>query len=216
MDNKVFGYVRVSTHEQNIDRQIEALDNYCKSHNIEIDDRDIYIDTVSGKDFNREYYKALKKCLRTGDTLIIKELDRLGRNMIQIKEEWQQLIKQGINIIVIDTPILNTNNKTDLEKNLISNIVFELLSYMAEKERLKIRQRQAEGIKALKQRNNGKGIGRPAISLNTLSQEQKNIIKNNYDKWTNKEITAVKFMHMLNLKKNSFYKIVKQYENEVK
>lgn len=206
MCKKIYGYCRVSTKEQNLDRQIEALLQYG------VDERDIITDKASGKDFNRNGYLTLRDTLlRPGDTLVIKELDRLGRDMEQIKEEWQKLIKKGIDIIVLDTPILNTSNKTDLEKSLISNIVFELLSYMAEKERLKIKSRQMEGIQALKDRNNGKGIGRPGIDLNTLSQEQQRILKDNYNKWINKEITGVDFMKKLGLKKNSFYKIIKQY-----
>lgn len=206
MCKKIYGYCRVSTKEQNLDRQIKAIKDYG------IDERDIITDKASGKNFNRNGYLTLRDTLlRRGDTLVIKELDRLGRDMEQIKEEWQKLIKKGIDIIVLDTPILNTSNKTDLEKNLISNIMFELLSYMSEKERLKIHKRQMEGIQALKDRNNGKGIGRPGIDLNTLSQEQQRILKDNYNKWINKEITGVDFMKKLGLKKNSFYKIIKQY-----
>lgn len=205
MNNKVFAYIRVSSQEQNIDRQINAIHEYCKNNNIVIDERDIYTDKASGKNFNRDKYQALKVNLREGDTLIIKELDRLGRNMEQIKKEWQDIIKAGVNIIVIDTPILNTTNKTDLEKNLISNIVFELLAYMAEKERLKIKQRQAEGIAALKLKNDGKGKGRPAI-------QQPAGFKKVYDEWKAGKITAVKAMEILNLKKNTFYKLVKKYE----
>lgn len=207
--NKTYGYARVSSKGQNLDRQIETLKEYG------INERDIITDKASGKDFKREGYIVLRDTLlRVGDTLVIKELDRLGRNMDMIKEEWNTLIKNNINIIVIDTPILNTKDKSDLEKSLIANIVFELLSYMAEKERLKIKSRQAEGIAKLKERNGGKGIGRPGIGISTLSQEQKDILKTNYSKWTNKEITGVEFMQMLRLKKNSFYKIIKEYEGK--
>ena len=129
---KLYGYARVSTREQNLDRQIEELKKYG------IEERDIITDKQSGKDFNRNGYKTLKESLlRKGDTLVIKELDRLGRDMEQIKQEWRALEEAGINLIVLDNPILNTEGKTDLEKKLISNIVFELLSYMAEKERQK-------------------------------------------------------------------------------
>jgi DNA invertase Pin-like site-specific DNA recombinase len=211
-NNKTFAYVRVSSQEQNTDRQIQAIKEYCKENSIELNERDIYIDKQSGKDFNRPSYQALKVNLRGGDTLIIKELDRLGRNMDMIKEEWQELTKQDINIIVIDNSILNTANKSDLEKSLISNIIFELLSYMAEKERIKIHQRQAEGIASAKAK--GKYLGRPQINLETLTDKQKDILKKNYTKWVNKEITGVQFMEMLELKKNSFYKIIKEYEGK--
>lgn len=198
---KVFGYARVSSKEQNLDRQIEALKEFGIT-----DERDIIIDKASGKDFNREGYKLLTtQLLRPGDTLVIKELDRLGRNMKQIKEEWNNLLKKDININVIDTPILNTSGKTDLEKTLISNIVFELLSYMAEKEREKIRQRQAEGIKALKDKNNGKGIGRPKTDRPSNFEEV-------YNEWKAGSITAKVAMEKLGLKRTTFYSLVKEYE----
>lgn len=207
MNNKVFAYVRVSTKEQKTDRQVQAINEYCKDNNIKIDDRDIYIDKASGKDFNRNKYQALKVNLREGDTLIIKELDRLGRNMGQIKQEWQELNKEGINFIVIDNPILNTKDKSDLEKTLISNIIFELLSYMAEKERLKIRQRQAEGIAILKANNNGNGIGRPKA-------EYPKEFEKSYTQWKSGDITAVNAMTVLGLKKNTFYNLVRRYEGK--
>ncbi|WP_368253623.1 recombinase family protein, partial [Clostridium paraputrificum] len=179
---------------------------YCEDNNIEIQERDIITDKQSGKDFNREGYQTLKNSLlRSGDTLIIKELDRLGRDMTMIKEEWQSLERKGISIVVIDTPILNTVGKSDLEKTLISNIVFELLSYMAEKERFKIKQRQAEGIAAAKSK--GKKFGRPTISYPDNWEEV-------YTKLKDGKITAVKAMELTSMKKTSFYKLIKQYENK--
>ena len=196
---KLYGYARVSTREQNLDRQIEELKKYG------IEERDIITDKQSGKDFNRNGYKTLKESLlRKGDTLVIKELDRLGRDMEQIKQEWRALEEAGISLIVLDNPILNTKGKTDLEKKLISNIVFELLSYMAEKERQKIRQRQAEGIKIAQEQ--GKKFGRPKA-------EYPNNWEEIYNSWKEKNITAVVAMEKLNLKKNTFYKLVKEYEN---
>lgn len=212
---KAYAYARVSTKDQSLARQMEAICNYCKENNIEIDeDREIIKEKISGKDFKRDGYLALKEnLLRDGDTLIIKELDRLGRNMAMIKEEWQDLQRRGIDMVVIDTPILNTVGKTDLEKTLISNIVFELLSYMAEKERMKIKQRQAEGIAAMETGPNGKKvssktkkfIGRPEVQYPVNWEE-------GYTKWKNREITAVKAMELMGLKKNSFYNLVKRYE----
>jgi len=208
----IFGYARVSTKEQCEDRQLEAIKQYCQANGLPIEDRNIIVDKQSGRDFNREGYQLLKNyLLRPGDTLIIKELDRLGRDMDQIKQEWQELTSRGINIIVIDTPILNTANRTDLEKKLISNIVFELLAYMAEKEREKIRQRQREGIEMA--RKAGKHLGRPRIDYATLGRQQKELVRQYYPQWQKGEITAVKFMEILGLKKNTFYKIMKQYEN---
>lgn len=204
---KTYAYTRVSTKEQNLDRQLESVIEYCKKNNIDLHDRDIIKDKQSGKDFNREGYLTLKNnLLRNGDTLIIKELDRLGRDMAMIKEEWQEIQKKGVNIIVIDTPILNTVGKSDLEKTLISNIVFELLSYMAEKERVKIRQRQAEGIAVAKA--NGKKLGRPEV-------EYPDNWKEVYSNWSEKKITAVKAMELTGLKKNSFYNLVKRYKETI-
>lgn len=196
--NKIYGYARVSSKEQNLDRQEQALKDYG------IDSRDIIEDKQSGKDFNRQGYQTLKNSLlRKGDTLVIKELDRLGRNMDMIKSEWQELQAKGIDIVVIDTPILNTLNKTDLEKKLISNIVFELLSYMAEKERIKIRERQSEGIEAAK----AKGVykGRKRIEVNDFEYV--------YNEWKDSKITAVKAMDKLGITKATFYRRVKEYEN---
>ncbi len=199
--NKIYGYARVSTKEQNLDRQIAELMKYVAN------ERDIITDKASGKNFNRSGYMILRETLlRPGDTLVIKELDRLGRDMCMIKEEWNTLIKMGVDIIVIDTPMLNTNGKDTLEKTLISNIVFELLSYMAQKERDKIRSRQAEGIAALRARNNGKGIGRPVII------ELSNRFTEVYNQWKAEEITAVKAMELCGLSKATFYRKVKEYE----
>ena len=199
----IFGYRRVSSREQNLDRQIEAMRNYEKDNGIVIDR--YYDDKKSGKNFERPYYQALKGSLRAGDTLIIKELDRLGRNMGQIKKEWFELQEMGVDIIVIDTPILNTNNKSSLEKQLISNIVFELLSYMAEKERIKIRQRQREGIDAAK--GKGKHLGRPK---KTLPENWGDV----YGKWKNNEISSTMAMKLLNYSPNTFYRRVKEFEEK--
>ena len=198
MSNKIFGYIRVSSKEQNTDRQKQALLEYG------VDERDIIEDKVSGKDFNRNGYMTLKNSLlRDGDTLVIKELDRLGRNMDMIKNEWQEIQSNGIDIVVLDTPILNTKNKSDLEKKLIANIVFELLTYMAEKERIKIKTRQAEGIAIAK----SKGLykGRKKI----VNENFKNV----YDDWKKGKLTAVKAIEMLNMKKSTFYRRVKEYES---
>ena len=199
--NKVYGYARVSTKEQNLDRQIVELEKYVA------DGRDIITDKASGKDFNRTGYMSLRDTLlRAGDTLVIKELDRLGRDMNMIKEEWNILLKMDVDIIIIDTPILNTKGKDTLEKNLISNIVFELLSYMAQKERDKIKSRQAEGIAALRARNNGKGIGRP------VTIEVSDGFMEAYKQWKTEGITAVRAMELSGLSKTTFYRKVKEYE----
>ena len=196
----VFAYTRVSTKEQNTDRQLQAISDYATSNNLTVDR--IFEEKASGKDFNREVYQGLKLALRAGDTLIVKELDRLGRNMEQIKDEWRELERSGIDIIVIDNEMLNTANKSDLERTLIANIVFELLSYMAQKEREKIRKRQAEGIALAKTK--GKYAGRKPIERDNFDGV--------YQSWRNGEITAVKAMEILDLTKATFYRKVKAYE----
>ena len=203
--NKIYAYVRVSSKDQNLDRQLTAIKEYCIINNLTITDRDIIKDKSSGKNFNRDGYQLLiNHFLRKGDTLLIKELDRLGRDMAMIKIEWNNLIKNGINIIVIDTPILNTANKTDLEKSLISNIVFELLSYLAEKERIKIKERQKEGIKIAHEK--GTKFGRPPIQFPSNFEVV-------YTQWKSNEITAKIAMELLSLKRTSFYKLIKLYES---
>lgn len=196
----IFAYIRVSTKDQNTDRQSQAITEYSGEKNITIDR--VFEEKASGKDFNRDVYQGMKLALRQGDTLIIKELDRLGRDMEQIKDEWRELQKMGVDIIVIDNEMLNTANKTDLERTLISNIVFELLSYMAQKEREKIRRRQAEGIAIAKTK--GKYKGRKPI--------QRDNFEGVYKSWRNDEITAVKAMEILNLTKATFYRKVKAHE----
>ncbi len=194
---RIYGYARVSSTEQNLDRQIEALTEYG------VDERDIITDKQSGKDFQRSGYLALKhQMLREGDTLVIKEMDRLGRDYEAIKNEWQELQRMGVDIVIIDTPILNTKEKSDLEKSLICNIVFELLAYTAEKERRKIRTRQAEGIKLALQR--GAAFGRPSVEVPQNFTEVT-------DRWKSGEITAVEAMRQLGLKKTTFYKLMKQH-----
>lgn len=202
-NTKIYGYARVSSKEQNLERQIEALKRYG------VNSRDIITDSRSGKDFNRNGYQTLKNnLLRQGDTLVIKEIDRLGRNMEKIKTEWNDLESKGVSIVILDTPLLNTRDKSDLEKRLISSIVFELLTYIAEKERLKIKQRQKEGIQALRNRNNGKGIGRPSIPLPPN-------FENVYLRVVNKEITANEAMKILNLKRNTYYRMIKQRRKRI-
>lgn len=198
-ESRKFGYARVSTKEQNLDRQLEVLKQY-------VDKRNIIIDKQSGKDFERDGYRTLKsQLLRSGDTLYIKELDRLGRDYSQMKKEYAELIEMGVNVVVIDTPLLSTDNKSDLEKKLISSMVFELFAYLAEKERQKIRSRCAEGIEAARQR--GVKFGRPKIENPDNWQEV-------YSEWQSGKITAVKAMELTGLKRNSFYRMAREEKNK--
>lgn len=207
MENKIFGYVRVSSKDQNIDRQVNEMQA------IGINERDIFIDKQSGKDFERPKYKMLKSYLREGDIVYIKSLDRFGRNKEQILKEWEYITKKlKADIIVMDMPILDTTKYknvvgpvTGLE-TLITDIVLQLLSFFAEDERQRIRTRQAEGIAAAKKK--GQKFGRPET-----------IYPNEWDKvytsWKDGEMTAVETFKKLGLSKSTFYKLVKIYENKV-
>ena len=194
-----FEYTRVSTNDQNPERQHIAIAEYAAANGIVIDRA--YEDKASGRDFQRPQYQAMKATLRAGDVVIIKELDRMGRNMEQIKREWQELQQIGASIIVTDTPLLNTANKTDLEKQLITNIVFELLAYMAEKERQKIHARQAEGIAAAKAA--GRHLGRARAARPEGWEEVLAL-------WRGGSITAVQAMDRLGMRKTTFYKLVRE------
>ena len=156
MDNsREYGYVRVSSKQQHTDRQIQAL--------IEkgVDERFIFVDKQSGKDFNREQYQILKNALRNGDTLYIKSLDRLGRNYSQMKTEFASLVELGVNIVILDMPLIDTREKDDLMKRFLNDIVIQVLSFVAESERSFSKERQFEGIKCAKAR--GVKFGRPRI-----------------------------------------------------
>lgn len=203
-NNKVYAYCRVSTYSQSLERQIIAVKEYAKANGLTIDDRDIIQDTASGKNFERDGYRLLtEKLLRPGDYLIVKELDRFGRNYEEIRSQWRKLCDMGINLIIIDTPLLNTAEKSSLERDLISNIIFELLSYVAASERNKILQRQKEGIAAAKGR--GVHFGRPAIKIPDNFAEV-------LAKWKGGEITTKKAMMVTNLSHSSFYRLVAKYK----
>ena len=155
---KTYGYVRVSSTEQNEERQVVALN--IKS----VPSPNIFMDKQSGKDFERPQYKRLVKKLRPGDLLYIKSIDRLGRNYKEVQEQWRILTKEkGIDICVIDMPLLDTRTAKDLIGTFIADLVLQILSFVAESERDNIRQRQAEGIAAGKSR--GGKIGRPEEGL---------------------------------------------------
>lgn len=196
MKNKIFGYVRVSSKEQNEDRQLIAFKEFG------IDERDIYIDKQSGKDFSREQYNILKHILRENDVLVIKSIDRLGRNYNMIIDEWKDITKNiKADIVVIDMPLLDTRNNKDLLGTFISDLILQILSYVAEQERTFIRQRQKEGIAAAK--NNNVKFGRPKIE----KPQNFDIV---VDKWKNKEIKTKEAIEILGLKPNTFYNLVKQ------
>lgn len=141
----VYGYIRVSTREQNEDRQRIAMLEFP------VEERNLYMDKLSGKDFNRPQYRKLMRRLKPEDVLVIKSIDRLGRNYKEILEQWRIITKEKkVDVVVIDMPLLDTRKGRDLTGTLIADIVLQLLSYVAQTERENIRQRQAEGIAAAK------------------------------------------------------------------
>jgi len=155
---EVYGYIRVSTREQNEDRQLVAL------REISVPEKNIYMDKQSGKDFNRPNYKKLVKKMKPDDLLYIKSIDRLGRNYEEIQNQWRILTKEKhVDIVVLDMPLLDTRRGKDLVGTFVSDIVLQVLSFVAENERTNIRQRQAEGIAAAKAR--GVRFGRPPRPL---------------------------------------------------
>ncbi len=199
INSKTFGYCRVSSTDQKEDRQLEAM------LELGINERDIFVDKCSGKNFDRPQYQALKVQLREGDVLVIKSIDRLGRNYKQICEEWREITREiKANIKVLDMPVLDTTRTEGLIGEVISDIVLQLLSYVAEQERAFIKQRQAEGIKLAKEK--GKRLGKPPI-------EYPENWDNVYKVWKSGAITAREAMKQLNLKPTSFYKLAKEYKN---
>ncbi|EOO32666.1 recombinase family protein [Bacillus mycoides] len=195
---KKFGYVRVSSKEQNESRQKEAMLEQG------IQERDIYTDKQSGKDFNREMYQTVKNQLRAGDILYIHSLDRFGRNKDEIEKEWKEITKDiKADIVVLDMPLLDTTKHKDDMGSFVSDLVLQILSWMAEEERKKIKQRQREGIDiALR---NGTQFGRPKAEATEEFHQA-------YSKWKAGEITATKAIEEAKVKRTTFYKLIKEME----
>ena len=196
MESKVFYYARVSSREQNLDRQIEAFKN------LGADEREIICDKESGKDLERTGYQALKNAmLRSGDTLVVKSLDRLSRNKSDIKMELQYFKDNNIRVRVIDLPttMMELPPGQEWVFDMVNNILIEVLGTIAEQERLTIRARQREGIDSAKKHN--KHLGRPK----TVKPENWEDV---YTKWRNGEITARDAMRQLGVGKNVFYRWV--------
>lgn len=194
----IYGYVRVSTREQKEDRQLIAMEEYGVSR------ENIYLDKQSGKDFNRANYIKLVKKLKKGDVLVVKSIDRLGRNYNEIIEQWRQITKvKNADIVVIDMPILDTTQNKDLLGTLISDLVLQLLSYVAENERKNIKQRQAEGIAAAKLR--GVKFGR---SKKYKPEDYMEL----YERFERGEITQKQAMKIMGACQTTYYMVI----NEVK
>ncbi len=195
--HNTYGYIRVSTKDQNEDRQLIAM------RERDIPGNNCYIDKQSGKDFNRPAYKKLLKKLKKGDLLIVKSIDRLGRNYKDIMEQWRIITKEkGADIKIIDMPLLDTTNSKDLLGTFISDIVLQLLSFVSENERENIRRRQAEGIAAAKARGvRWGGKYKPMPENFTLL----------YDQWSRKEIKINEFAYQCGVSQSTLFKRIKEY-----
>lgn len=193
-----YGYVRVSTKEQNIDRQIAAMTKE------KLEMKQIYVDKASGKDFNRKKYKQLLRKLKEGDELYIKSIDRLGRNYDEIIKEWNRLTKEKkIDIIVLDFPLLDTREKAEnLTGKFLSDIVLQILSYVAQIERENIHQRQMEGIKEAKKK--GVKFGRPKQKLPDNFYEIVTL-------WQNNKISLREGAKLLKMSHLTFSRKLKEY-----
>lgn len=187
-----YGYIRVSTREQNEDRQLIAL------REMSIPEQNIFMDKQSGKDFNRPQYKKLVRKLKPDDLLYIKSIDRLGRNYEEIQNQWRILTKEiGIDICVINMPLLDTRNGKDLMGNFIADLVLQILSFVAESERVNIKKRQEQGIAAAKAK--GVRFGRPEIEL---PQDFPMIVRD----WRYKKISLREALDKSNMSKSTFYR----------
>ena len=200
MEHRKFGYIRVSSKDQNEGRQLEAM------RKMGINERDVYLDKQSGKNFERAQYQLLKRVIRKGDILYIHSLDRFGRNKEEILEEWNDLTKNiEADIVVLDMPLLDTTQYKDSMGTFIADLVLQILSWMAEEERERIRKRQREGIDLALQK--GIQFGRPTVFV---SEEFKEV----YRKWKSGKLTAVEAMREAGVKKTSFYKLVRALEEK--
>lgn len=213
----IYGYARVSSKEQNLQRQLHELKAFG------IPDKFIFCDKASGKDFNRKAYNSLVGTAETlpylheGDLLVIYSIDRLGRNYAEIQEQWRKITKElKADIKVLDMPLLDTRSTDgkDLDKTFIADLVLQILSYVSEKERRNIKTRQRQGIDVMPvvdgkkvSAKTGKATGRPSIDFPSNWERY-------YTEWKSGNITATSAMEELGLKRNSFYNLVKRCEEK--
>lgn len=196
---KIYGYVRVSSTDQNENRQMLALKEMC------VDEKNIYIDKQSGKDFNRPNYKRLVWKLKPGDLLYILSIDRLGRNYEEIQNQWRVLTKEiGIDICVLDMPLLDTRNGKDLMGTFIADLVLQILSFVAQNERENIKKRQAEGIAAAKAK--GVKFGRP-------EKEVPDDFGKIVHAWEQKRLHFKEVLNKCNMSESTFYRRLREYRH---
>ena len=199
IESKNYGYIRVSSKDQNEDRQLIAL------HGKGVKDDHIYIDKKSGKDFNHPQYKKLVKKLKPGDLLMIQSIDRLGRNYEKVQNQWRVLTKEKeVDICVIDMPLLDTRQGKDLMGTFIADLVLQILSFVAQNEREYIRKRQAEGIAAAKAK--GVKFGRKPIPLPENFYEV-------HQAWRSKKLTLKQAASACNMPVGTFYGKARKFEN---
>ncbi len=197
----IYGYARVTSISQNEDRQVFALQQAM------VEEKYIYIDKQSGKDFERNNYKQLLSKIKSGDLLYIVSIDRLGRNYEEIQKQWHMLTKEkGIDICVLDMPLLDTRNGKDLMGTFIADLVLQILSFVAQNERENIRKRQAEGIAAAKER--GVKFGRPE---KIPPASVKELIK----EWEENELSRLEILEKYNMSEATFYRRLREYRKEV-
>ena len=200
MNNRKLAYIRVSSRDQNVARQLDTM------LALGIDERDIFIDKASGKDFDREQYQLMKRFIREGDIIYIDDLNRLGRNKDQILQEWHEITKViKAHIVVLNMPLLDTTKFNDAAGQFVADLVLQIFSWFAEDERKRISRAQQEGLKAAKAR--GVKLGRKPIEITEDFIDA-------YNQWKNGEITAVKAMKLAKLKKGTFYNMARRYEEE--
>lgn len=193
---QIYGYIRVSSADQNEDRQLLAMTH--------IPSKNIFLDKQSGKNFDRPQYQKLVKKLKKGDLLYILSIDRLGRNYEEIQKQWRILTKDiGVDICVIDMPLLDTRNGKDLMGTFIADLVLQILSFVAENERVNIRKRQAEGIAAAKER--GVKFGRP---VKEVPEDFGKIVK----EWQKGKMDFEEVLEKCNMSKATFYRRLREYE----
>ena len=199
IESKIYGYIRVSSKDQNEDRQLIAL------HGKGVKDDHIYIDKKSGKDFNHPQYKKLVKKLKPGDLLMIQSIDRLGRNYEKVQNQWRVLTKEKeVDICVIDMPLLDTRQGKDLMGTFIADLVLQILPFVAQNEREYIRKRQAEGIAAAKAK--GVKFGRKPIPLPENFYEV-------HQAWRSKKLTLKQAASACNMPVGTFYGKARKFEN---
>lgn len=209
---KVFNYIRVSSKEQNEQRQINAMEKFNSENGIK--DAIQLIDKSTGTNTERDNLKLLLKVVGSGDLVVIKSIDRLSRNYKQVTQLWNEITNKGADIVVIDMPLLDTRKHKDLLGDFISNLILQVLGYVAQQETDFRKQRQDEGIEAMPIINGkrvSKKTGKPTGRPNT---EYPPNFKDEYEKWKAGEQSATTTMQNVGIKRTTFYKMVREYENK--